>query len=54
MKKQLQPVLPTEGTVGLDRRDALPLSITTVFLARQFLHREVTIDAIVNAAAIGT
>jgi hypothetical protein len=26
MTKQLQQVLPTEGTVGFDCRDALPLS----------------------------
>jgi hypothetical protein len=28
MTKPLQPVLPTEGTVGLVRWDALPLSTT--------------------------
>lgn len=33
MTKPLQQVLPTEGTVGLDRFDALPLSQAKEFPA---------------------
>jgi hypothetical protein len=52
--KEFNISLPTEETVGFVRRDALPLSITKEFLAHQCLHRELTIDAIANATAIGT
>ena len=35
MTKQLQQVLPTEGTVGFEGIDALPLSQTKEFLIRR-------------------